>query len=74
MAHSVCWTLPRNIGRMTRLTLFGLVAVTAMLVCFALERTVPTSLGRFAQPTAFGDGVLAGVWPGLPKDAFGDVC
>jgi hypothetical protein len=50
---------------MDRLTLFGLCAVTAMLVCYACERcSAWFSLG-FAGSCALGSayGFLQGAWP-----------
>ncbi len=50
---------------MDRLTLFGLVAVTAMLVCYALERRSPWYVVGFAAACALGSayGFLQGAWP-----------
>lgn len=48
-----------------RLTLFGLVAVTAMLVCYALEAKSPWFVLAFAAACAAGSayGFLQGAWP-----------
>jgi len=50
---------------MTRLTLFGLFAVTAMLVCYALESRSPWFILAFAGSCALGSayGFLQGAWP-----------
>ncbi len=50
---------------MDRLTAFGLFAVTAMLVCYALERRSPWFLLAFAVACALGSayGFLQGAWP-----------
>ena len=50
---------------MDRLTLFGLVAVTAMLVCYALESRSPWYIFGFAVSCAMGSayGFLQGAWP-----------
>ncbi len=50
---------------MDRLTLFGLVAVTAMLVCYALEQRGPGYILGFAVACALGSvyGFLQGAWP-----------
>jgi hypothetical protein len=47
------------------LTLFGLVAVTAMLVTYALERRSPWYILGFAGACALGSvyGFLQGAWP-----------
>jgi hypothetical protein len=48
-----------------RLTLFGLFAVTAMLVCYALEDRNPWFILAFAASCALGSayGFLQGAWP-----------
>lgn len=48
-----------------RLTLFGLFAVTAMLVCYALEDRSPKFVLAFAASCALGSvyGFLQGAWP-----------
>jgi hypothetical protein len=48
-----------------RLTLFGLFAVTAMLVCYALEDRSPWFILAFAASCALGSayGFLQGAWP-----------
>jgi hypothetical protein len=47
------------------LTLFGLIAVTAMLVCYALEKRSPWFTLAFAVSCAMGSiyGFLQGAWP-----------
>jgi hypothetical protein len=47
------------------LTLFGLFAVTAMLVCYALEDRNPLFVLAFAGACALGSvyGFLQGAWP-----------
>jgi hypothetical protein len=47
------------------LTAFGLFAVTAMLVCYALERRSPWFVLGFAVSCALGSayGFLQGAWP-----------
>jgi hypothetical protein len=50
---------------MDKLTLFGLFAVTAMLVCYALENRSPWFILAFAFACALGSiyGFLQGAWP-----------
>ena len=50
---------------MSTLTLFGLFAVTAMLVCYALEARSPWWILGFAIASLFGSiyGFLQGAWP-----------
>ncbi|MGA9642847.1 MAG: hypothetical protein WBQ72_15735 [Terriglobales bacterium] len=50
---------------MTPLTLFGLFAVTAMLVAYALEDRSPWFILAFAAACALGSiyGFLQGAWP-----------
>jgi hypothetical protein len=50
---------------MNALSLFGLFAVTAMLVCYALERRSPWFVLAFAFSCALGSayGFLQGAWP-----------
>jgi hypothetical protein len=50
---------------MDRLTLFGLFAVSAMLVFYALERRNPWFVFAFALSCALGSvyGFLQGAWP-----------
>jgi len=50
---------------MDRLTLFGLFAVTAMLVFYALEDRSPWFVFAFAGACALGSvyGFLQGAWP-----------
>jgi hypothetical protein len=51
--------------RMDRLTLFGLFAVTAMLVCYALEQRSRWYVLGFAGACGLGSayGFLQGAWP-----------
>ena len=50
---------------MDRLPLFGLFAVTAMLVCYACEARSPWFVLAFAAACALGSvyGFLQGAWP-----------
>lgn len=50
---------------MDRLTIFGLIAVTAMLVCYALESRSHWYVLGFAVACALGSayGFLQGAWP-----------
>lgn len=50
---------------MTRLNIFGLFAVTAMLVCYALEARGRWFILAFAVACALGSayGFLQGAWP-----------
>jgi hypothetical protein len=50
---------------MDRLTAFGLFAVTAMLVCYALEDRSPWFILAFAGSCMLGSayGFLQGAWP-----------
>lgn len=50
---------------MSRLTAFGLFAVTAMLVCYAMERRSPWWVLGFAAACWLGSayGFLQGAWP-----------
>ena len=50
---------------MDALTLFGLVSVTAMLVCYALERRSAWYILAFAAACALASlyGFLQGAWP-----------
>jgi hypothetical protein len=50
---------------MDKLTIFGLFAVTAMLVCYALEKRRPWFVLAFAGSCALGSvyGFLQGAWP-----------
>ncbi len=50
---------------MDALTLFGLFAVTAMLVCYAFEDRSPWFIFGFAAACALGSvyGFLQGAWP-----------
>lgn len=50
---------------MSPLSVFGLFAVTAMLVCYALEDRAPSFTLAFAAACALGSayGFLQGAWP-----------
>ena len=50
---------------MSPVTLFGLVAVTLMLICYALEARSPWFILAFAGACARGSayGFLQGAWP-----------
>jgi hypothetical protein len=50
---------------MNALTAFGLFAVSAMLVCYALEKYSPWFVFAFAWSCALGSayGFLQGAWP-----------
>ena len=50
---------------MSHLSLFGLVAVSAMLVCYAFENRSPWFILGFAFSCAMGSvyGFLQGAWP-----------
>jgi hypothetical protein len=50
---------------MDALTAFGLFAVTAMLLCYAMEDRSPWFVLAFAGACAFGSvyGFLQGAWP-----------
>ena len=50
---------------MDALTAFGLVAVTAMMICYALEPRSPWFILGFAAACALGSiyGFLQGAWP-----------
>ena len=50
---------------MSVLSAFGLFAVTAMLVCYALEDSSPWFILAFAASCALGSvyGFLQGAWP-----------
>jgi hypothetical protein len=52
-------------SRMDALTLFGLFAVTAMLVCYAFEKRSHWFVLAFAVACALGSvyGFLQGAWP-----------
>jgi hypothetical protein len=52
-------------GNMDRLTSFGLFAVTAMLVCYALESRSRWFILAFAAACVLGSayGFLQGAWP-----------
>src|ERR1700704_2885807 len=73
MTISASWNVrhfARNFGsrigdRMDSLSLFGLFAVTAMLVCYALEDRSRWFILAFAAACALGSiyGFLQGAWP-----------
>ena len=50
---------------MNPLSLFGLFAVTAMMVCYALEKKSPWFILAFSAACALGSmyGFLQGAWP-----------
>jgi len=50
---------------MSRLSLFGLIAVTAMVACYALEKRSRWFVLGFAASCALGSvyGFLQGAWP-----------
>jgi hypothetical protein len=52
-------------GAMNALSVFGLFAVTAMLVCYALEQRSPWFILAFAGSCGLGSlyGFLQGAWP-----------
>jgi hypothetical protein len=54
-----------NRNAMTALTVFGLFAVTAMLIFYALEKRSPWFIFAFAIACALGSiyGFLQGAWP-----------
>jgi hypothetical protein len=61
---------------MDKLTLFGLFAVTAMLVTYALEKRSPLFILAFAFSCLMGSayGFLQGAWPfGLVEAIWGGV-
>jgi hypothetical protein len=66
----------RKADDMDRLTLFGLLAVTAMLVTYALEDRSHWFILAFAVACALGSlyGFLQGAWPfGLVEAVWGGV-
>lgn len=77
-ASCVSWRCSISASSGSRLTLdalslFGLVAVTAMLVCYALEERSPWFVLAFAASCALGSvyGFLQGAWPfGLVEAAW----
>lgn len=50
---------------MSLLTIFGLFAVTAMVICYALEQRSPAFILAFAGACVLGSiyGFLQGAWP-----------
>lgn len=50
---------------MSALTIFGLFAVSAMLVCYSLEKRTPWFILAFSASCALGSayGFLQGAWP-----------
>ena len=68
--------LPLPWRRVTPLSLFGLFAVTAMLVCYALEGRSPWFILAFAVACWLGSayGFMQGAWPfGLVEAVWGIV-
>jgi hypothetical protein len=59
------WASRAMFSKMDRLTAFGLFAVTAMLVTYALEKRSPWFVLAFAGACALGSvyGFLQGAWP-----------
>jgi hypothetical protein len=57
-----CWSADRTVDA---LSAFGLFAVTAMLVCYALEDRTPWFTLAFAGACAMGSlyGFVQGAWP-----------
>jgi len=55
----------QGIGSVSPLSLFGFLAVTAMLVCYALEDRSPWFVLAFAGACGLGSlyGFLQGAWP-----------
>jgi hypothetical protein len=55
----------RGVPALTPLTAFGLFAVTAMVVCYALEHRSPAFILAFAGACLLGSiyGFLQGAWP-----------
>jgi hypothetical protein len=63
---SVLSRAPRTYAEaVDRLTIFGLVAVTSMLVCYALEERSPWFILGFSASCLLGSayGFLQGAWP-----------
>ncbi len=61
---------------MSALTIFGLFAVTAMLVCYAMEKRAPWWIAGFGVACWLGSvyGFLQGAWPfGLVEAVWGIV-
>jgi hypothetical protein len=56
---------PSKLTRVDRLTGFGIFAVSAMLICYALERRSSWYVLGFAGACALGStyGFLQGAWP-----------
>jgi hypothetical protein len=59
------WNCSRGGDQVNRLTAFGLVAVTAMVVCYALENRSRWYVLGFALACVLGSiyGFLQGAWP-----------
>ena len=59
------WPRRSALGVMDRLTIFGLLAVTAMLVTYTLEQRSPWFVLAFAVACILGSvyGFLQGAWP-----------
>ena len=66
-APELCITIaiPSNGAALKPLTAFGLLAVTAMLIFYALEKRSPWFIFAFAVACALGSvyGFLQGAWP-----------
>jgi hypothetical protein len=62
---NIFWGISRWSAAMDGLTLFGLFAVTAMLVSYALEDRDHRFVLAFSAPCALGSiyGFLQGAWP-----------
>lgn len=62
---SITIAVPSNGAALKPLTAFGLFAVTAMLVFYALEKRSPWFILAFAVACALGSvyGFLQGAWP-----------
>ena len=65
LTRAIQMTQSERSKRMDALTWFGLFAVTAMLVCYALEKRSPWFILAFAVSCALGSiyGFLQGAWP-----------
>ena len=57
--------MDKIVGMMDRLTIFGLIAVTAMLVTYAMEKRSHWFILAFAGSCVLGSayGFLQGAWP-----------
>jgi hypothetical protein len=63
--RAACGLQLDKLNRVDALTLFGLIAVTAMLVCYTLEKRSHWFILAFAVSCAMGSvyGFLQGAWP-----------